>query len=563
MYKYVAFNFTLQTPSIMPTPVDEEESEVPVIPEPEPSSSFLEDMESNAADEGGEGGSSEKKNSKHRQRVRKQKLYASIRKQMEFYFSDANITKQRMMKEIVLENDYVNLQLFVEKFNKVSQLSKNIDDFRRALKQSEKLELSEDELGVRRKVPFEEAKVKTDEAVENCTIYVENISPEVNHEWIEKTFQEFGSVAYISLPKFKRSGQPKGFAFVEFEEEDAAKRCLEAYGEIGACLPSNIDPAELMSVTTYNEEMKPQAKKGKMRAKVKDKNLKRTRAQTRRSEEDDGIVAKKLKIVKADATTGSFKIETEPDSKDDEECFENISESGKKKVESKQENMEAITSEKSNVIAEPDQEGDESASAVAGTEAEAKVSAPDTPGKKKKRKRNKKKKADDVSQEKLEIESELIHLRILPKKHWRQLRNRYLNLQRVNMSKLKAQLRTEENRRYLEPNPPPQPPTTNKSICIKICLSSQAESVETFKSQINELVPLDWSNLVKHVDYEDGKLEAIVRMDGNPACQPALSTFVENAGRVFKSVVTMTSKFLASILFLAQNPSQSHVSKFL
>lgn len=167
-----------------------------------------------------------------RNRHRHQKLYADIRKQMEFYFSDSNITKNRLMKEMVQASEFVELDTFMG-FNKISALTKNVEELRKALKHSEKLELSSDGLGVKRKVPFDETKLKDEQALESCTIYVENIPRNVGHEWVEKIFQEFGSITYISLPKFRKSGQPKGFAFVEFEEQISADRCLEAYGSMG------------------------------------------------------------------------------------------------------------------------------------------------------------------------------------------------------------------------------------------------------------------------------------------------------------------------------------------
>lgn len=85
-------------------------------------------------------------------------------------------------------------------------------------------------------------------------MYVENVPRHVNHAWLEKIFLNFGPIAYISLPKFKKSGQPKGFAFIEYERNESAKGCIEAYQGEGAVLPQDMDPAQLMSVQTFNEE---------------------------------------------------------------------------------------------------------------------------------------------------------------------------------------------------------------------------------------------------------------------------------------------------------------------
>lgn len=47
-----------------------------------------------------------------------------------------------------------------------------------------------------------------------------------DHGWVKSMFEKYGSVAYVSLPKFK-SGAIKRFAFVEFNTEESAKKVLE------------------------------------------------------------------------------------------------------------------------------------------------------------------------------------------------------------------------------------------------------------------------------------------------------------------------------------------------
>lgn len=47
-----------------------------------------------------------------------------------------------------------------------------------------------------------------------------------DHDWVKSMFEKYGSVAYISLPKFK-SGTIKRFAFVEFSNEESAKNVIE------------------------------------------------------------------------------------------------------------------------------------------------------------------------------------------------------------------------------------------------------------------------------------------------------------------------------------------------
>lgn len=56
---------------------------------------------------------------------------------------------------------------------------------------------------VRRKVPL----IPYDS--DSRTVYVESIPVTASREWLERVFSEYGTVAYISLPKFKDSQRIK------------------------------------------------------------------------------------------------------------------------------------------------------------------------------------------------------------------------------------------------------------------------------------------------------------------------------------------------------------------
>lgn len=49
----------------------------------------------------------------------------------------------------------------------------------------------------------------------------------MTHGWIERVFAKCGTVVYVSVPRYKSSGDPKGFAFVEFEKEEEARQAIE------------------------------------------------------------------------------------------------------------------------------------------------------------------------------------------------------------------------------------------------------------------------------------------------------------------------------------------------
>lgn len=65
-------------------------------------------------------------------------------------------------------------------------------------------------------------------------IYLQECLPVgVDHDWLKMVFSSCGKVLYVSLPKYQSSGDPKGFAFVEFDTvESAQKACSVSVSNI-------------------------------------------------------------------------------------------------------------------------------------------------------------------------------------------------------------------------------------------------------------------------------------------------------------------------------------------
>ncbi len=60
------------------------------------------------------------------------------------------------------------------------------------------------------------------------SIYVGNLSYSVKEEDLEQAFTEYGKVKSITLPTDRETGRPRGFAFVEMEEEAKEDAAIEA-----------------------------------------------------------------------------------------------------------------------------------------------------------------------------------------------------------------------------------------------------------------------------------------------------------------------------------------------
>jgi RNA recognition motif-containing protein len=60
------------------------------------------------------------------------------------------------------------------------------------------------------------------------SIYVGNLSYEVNQEDLNEVFAEYGTVKRVHLPTDRETGRKRGFAFVEMESEADEDKAIKA-----------------------------------------------------------------------------------------------------------------------------------------------------------------------------------------------------------------------------------------------------------------------------------------------------------------------------------------------
>ena len=68
------------------------------------------------------------------------------------------------------------------------------------------------------------------------TIYVGNLVYDVTSEDLTEVFSEYGTVKRVSLPTDRETGKPRGFGFVEMEnddQEDVAIQTLDGADWLG------------------------------------------------------------------------------------------------------------------------------------------------------------------------------------------------------------------------------------------------------------------------------------------------------------------------------------------
>lgn len=71
-------------------------------------------------------------------------------------------------------------------------------------------------------------KAKTDEPAEGSTIWIGQLSWNVDDEWLQREFSEFDGLVGARVVTDRESGRSRGFGFVDFSSPEAAKAALDA-----------------------------------------------------------------------------------------------------------------------------------------------------------------------------------------------------------------------------------------------------------------------------------------------------------------------------------------------
>lgn len=463
----------------------------------------------------------------------RKQLNQSIQKRMEFYFSDANLSKDRFMRNLLEENcGEVDISVFL-KFNKIRELTDNVQDIVKALKKSSLLSVTEDKTKVFRTTP-----VKEKENVDECTIYVENLPMDADHDWLQSIFSQYGKIDYISVPKFKHSGKVKGFAFVEFETPEAAKIALDTFTKAGCKLPSTILPNQLCSIATFDRTEKSVVKSHRVFGSHSDTNKNNgSEEDTKKSDEPMNAdeTTKKSGIKKRSHESSSPSIPQKVPRLEVPEEETSKEEKPKKKrkncqsvEESENDSKKSDCDESGRKISEGNTkndsvESDNEKTSVNDTSADENCqgnSAAETNRKKRRKKKKKKSK-------KMKSDVASTGLQILSKCEWKKLRNKYLELQRSKMNSLKqylTKIKHDDNQHIMRIEKTEnestekfrQEPTSKEvsstprvqfapGVILKLNFDEPIVDVKSFKNEVKS------HEGVEYVDVNDGAFMAFVR----------------------------------------------------
>ncbi|XP_015267368.1 PREDICTED: la-related protein 7 isoform X2 [Gekko japonicus] len=396
-----------------------------------------------------------------KKRSRVKQVLSDIAKQVDFWFGDVNLHKDRFLREQIEKSrdGYVDISLLVS-FNKMKKLTTDRKLIARAVKNSSIVELDLEGTRIRRRQPLGEQP----KDVDSRTVYVELLPKNVNHSWIERVFGKCGNVVYISIPRYKTTRDPKGFAFVEFETKEQAEKAIEFLnnppedaprkpGIFPKTVKNKPVPAMTTSDSSVVEEKK---KKKKKKSKTKKENSQQANVDTRDSSMDTTTEqasrskrhrttsessemeaseaqwqSSKRDKKRTDRTESSGSGESRPGKRKRRHSGDVEMSFGKVKKSTPKDNVHSAR--------EGSTEGPEDSKELS-TEEEREIGGKkDTSLSKSKRKHKKKHK------ERHKMGEEVIPLRVLSKREWMQLKQEYLALQKTSMSSLKkamAQIKT-------------------------------------------------------------------------------------------------------------------------
>lgn len=63
------------------------------------------------------------------------------------------------------------------------------------------------------------------------TVFIGNLPFSTTEDDLRRIFESFGTIVKIHIPTNRETGQPRGFAFLEFSSEESANNALAADGQ--------------------------------------------------------------------------------------------------------------------------------------------------------------------------------------------------------------------------------------------------------------------------------------------------------------------------------------------
>ncbi|XP_056420961.1 la-related protein 7 isoform X2 [Hyla sarda] len=396
-----------------------------------------------------------RKDREKKKRYRVKQLLADIAKLVDFWFGDVNLHKDRFLREQIEKSrdGYIDISLLAS-FNKMKKLTTDPKLIARALKNSSVVEINLDSTKIRRRLPLGEKP----QDVDARTVYAELLPKNVTHGWIERVFGKCGTVVYISIPRYKSTGDTKGFAFIEFETQEQAAKAIELLNNPPEEAPRK---AGIFPKTVKNKplpELNVQETQDIEEKKKKKKKRSKSKKESDETAEDESNEQSVMEL-SAKETTKSKRHRSVSESSvtDTSESTKQASKKETRKrdrAESSDQSEEGRPSKRKHSSSEEQdsskyrklQDNDDVQSKPKGASAELReyreISTEEEKdrGDKKESLSKVKRKRKKKHRERHRVGEEVIPLRVISKQEWLDLKAEYLELQRASMSFLKKSI---------------------------------------------------------------------------------------------------------------------------
>ncbi|XP_054058629.1 la-related protein 7 isoform X1 [Rissa tridactyla] len=491
----------------------------------------------------------QKKEREKKKRSRVKQVLADIAKQVDFWFGDVNLHKDRFLREQIEKSrdGYVDISLLVS-FNKMKKLTTDGKLIARAVKSSSVVELDLEGTRIRRRQPLGEQP----KDVDSRTVYVELLPKNVNHSWIERVFGKCGNVVYISIPRYKTTGDPKGFAFVEFETKEQAEKAIEFLNNPPeeaprkpGIFPKTVKNKPVPTLNTSNSSVvEEKKKKKKKKSKIKKESNAQAAVETKESNTntttEQAPKSKRHRTSSECSEMEGTETHRQPSRRekrkwDRTESSEGPWESrpGKRKRTSSGDGETSTPKVKKTVqkdeVRPVKEETTEAPKDSNDVSAEDDKDKKDTSLSKSKRKHKKKHK------ERHKMGEEVIPLRVLSKTEWMDLKQEYLALQKASMASLKktmsqikpepvGEMETEtcaEKKPQSENDKPTMGPQFVSGVIVKIISAEPLPGRKQIKDALAVLAD------VAYVDMLEGDTECHVRFNTPEDAQIVVKSYKE------------------------------------
>lgn len=154
-----------------------------------------------------------------------------IIKQVEYYFGDFNLRKDKFLKEqIKLDNGWISLETLI-KFNRLKAITTDFQQIVIALKKSPNklIEVNCDMTKIRRnpeKPIVENGSYEEEKLKERC-VYVKKFPESITLDELQEFFKNFGTTENILMRRYQQTKQFRGSVFVTFSTKDDADKFMK------------------------------------------------------------------------------------------------------------------------------------------------------------------------------------------------------------------------------------------------------------------------------------------------------------------------------------------------